>query len=112
MNTTVNNVKLWTIDGKIFVPKTGRPDMIKWYHDGLQHSGPERTSSTLRLHFEWPGVVEDVKRHIKKCSLCQKYKITGVKKYGKVPIVSEPQLVPPFNTVHVDMIGPWKIKFL
>ena len=39
--------------------------MIKWYHEGLQHSGPERTTSTLRLHFEWPGVVEDVKHHIK-----------------------------------------------
>ena len=71
-NIIVNSVKLWTINGKVFVPKEGRPDMLTWYHEGLQHSGPERTSSTLRLHFEWPGVVEDIKRRIKKCSICQK----------------------------------------
>ena len=71
--------------------------MIARYHKGLQHAGPERTTSTLQLHFEWPGMVEDIKRRIKKCSLCQKYKITGVKKYSKVPIVKEPQSILPYT---------------
>ena len=44
--------------------------------------------------------------------MCQKWKITGVKKYGKVPLPdSAESSVPPFHTVHVDMIGPWKVYF-
>ena len=81
--------------------------MIEWYHEMLQHSGAERTSSTIRQYFDWPGAVQEIKCYVKKCSVCQKYKITGIKKYGKIPYQSSEQFsVPPFHTIHVDMIGP------
>ena len=86
--------------------------MISWYHESLHHAGVQRTSSTLRQHFDWPGAVEDVKRHIFKCAVCQKSKISGVKKYGKILLIKDLEDVPPFHTVHCDMIGPWKVKFL
>ena len=78
----------------------------------LQHSGAERTSKTVQQHFDWPGAGEQIKKYIQRCSVCQKWKITGVKKYGKIPLPdSAESSVPPFHTVHVDMIGPWKVYF-
>ena len=38
-------------------------------------------------------------------------KITGVKKYGKIPMPNESEShIPPFRTVHVDMIRSWSVK--
>ena len=45
-----------------------------------------------------------------KCAACQKYNITGVNRYRKVSI--NPLIVSPFNTVHLNIIGPWTIRFL
>ena len=109
--TKVNGVLLYTIKGKVFVPKKGREPVVQWYHESLQHSGPERTSSTLRAHFDWPGAAEEVKRFVRKCDKCQKFKITGVKKYGKIPLLQEEESLTPFDVVHLDMIGPWGVKF-
>ena len=65
----------------------------------------------MQQYFDWPGAVEDVKRLMKHCHTCQKFKI--IKKCGKVPLVPEKEEVPPpFPTVHLDMIGSWTIKFV
>ena len=55
------------------------------------------------------GAIEDVKRYVTSAA-CQKYNITGVNRYRKVSI--NPLIVPPFNTVHLNIIGPWTIRFL
>ena len=102
--------KLWTMNGKIYVPEACRQSLVEWYHDNLRHSGTKRTSATIRQYFNWPGASTFIEHYVKKCGICQKYKITGAKKYGKIPPPDESQSsVPPFHTIHVDMIGPWKI---
>ena len=111
-NRFVSGVNLWTMNNKVYVAKECRQPLITWYHENLHHSGPQRTSSTLRQHFNWPGAVEDIKRHIIKSPICQKSRITGRKKYSKIPLIKDLQDVPPFHTIHLDMIGPWKVKFL
>ena len=104
--------QLWTFKGKVFVPRAARAPMVEWCHEKLQHAGPERTMKTIRQHFEWPGSVDQVKKYVKKCPKCQKFKLTGVKKYGKVPLPDEDDsYMLPFHTVQVDMIGPWSVKF-
>ena len=105
-------LKLWTYEDKIFVPKEARAPMIEWYHENLQHAGSERTAKTMRQHFNWPGAVEHIKKYIKKCPKCQMFKITGVKKYGKIPLPDNNDTdTIPFHTIQVDMIGPWSVKF-
>ena len=104
--------KLWMYNGKVFVPKEARAPMAEWFHENLLHAGPQRTSATMRQHFDWPGAVAQIEKYIKKCPKCQKCKLTGVKKYGKVPLLDEDEAdIPPFHTVQVDMIGPWSVKF-
>ena len=74
--------------------------MVEWYRENLQHAGPERTAKTIRQHFNWPGAVEQIKKYIKKCPKCQMFKLTGVKKYGKIPLPADNDSdFIPFHTV-------------
>ena len=52
---------------------------------------------------------DHIHKFVQKCPYCQAYKKTGVKKYGKLPIKDNISLAP-FDTVSVDLIGPWNIK--
>ena len=66
----------------------------------------------MRQNFKWPCSVEQIKRYIKKCPKCQKFKLTGIKKYGKVPLPDQDNsYTMPFHMVQVDMVGPWTVKF-
>ena len=111
----VQDTRLWTMldktsnEPKIFVPKKARKDIIDWFHTNLHHIGDERTQQTIKQHFAWPGLGEEVSRYIRKCPICQKKKKTGVKNYGKVPMSLDTSTAP-FDVVHLDMIGPWSIK--
>ena len=107
-----NGVTLFTFNSKVFVPRKGRKPMIQWYHESLQHSGAERTSSTMRTHFDWHGAAEEVKNYVKACEKCQKFKITGVKKYRKISLLQDKESLTPFDVVHLDMIGPWSVNFI
>ena len=44
------------------------------------------------------------------CQECQKNKVTGSKAYGAIPMLDDRQ-VGPWDTVHVDLVGPWKVHF-
>ena len=43
---------------------TLRLQALKGCHDDLEHLGIEKTLDLLRDHFYWPGMTEDVNRHI------------------------------------------------
>ena len=47
---------------------------------------------------------------VKECDQCQRNKLTGSKNYGKVPPTDD-KGVPPLDTVHVDLVGPWTVEF-
>ena len=47
----------------------------------------------------------DIADFVKKCPECQRFKITGKKKYGKLPL-SNFDRSKLWDVVHVDMIGP------
>ena len=51
---------------------------------------------------------QDIENFVHRCETCQKYKTTGIKKYGKLPLkdnVSQESL----DEVHMDLVGPWAI---
>ena len=55
-------------------------------------------------------MTKDVQKSVQHCDKCQKGKVTGIKNYGKIPIPDD-KVVDPWDTVHVDLLGQWKIKF-
>jgi transposase InsO family protein len=94
----------------VYVPRPIREKILHWYHDCLQHPGVRRMQATIKEHLYWPRIDQDIQTYVKNCSICQTYKITAVKKYGKIPLPRSPT-IKPWEEVHVDMIGPWTVHF-
>jgi transposase InsO family protein len=94
----------------IYVPVRLRATLLHWYHDCLQHPGVRRMQATIKQNLYWPGMDQAITAYVKTCALCQQYKITATKKYGKIPLPKSPT-VKPWEEVHVDMIGPWTVQF-
>jgi hypothetical protein len=93
-----------------YVPEALRSQLLQWYHITLQHPGIKRMQATVREHFYWPGIDAAVEQLVHACPICQQYKITAVKRYGKIPLpTTEPIL--PWEEVHVDLIGPWPVQY-
>ncbi len=94
----------------IYVPAVLRPTLLHWYHDYLQHPGVRRMQATMKEHLYWPGMDQAVAKYVKTCTVCQEFKITATKKYGKIPLPRSAE-TKPWEEVHVDMIGPWTVQF-
>ena len=94
-------------NGLIVIPKTLKKKVVEWYHTTLCHPGETRTEQTIRQHFYWKNLRDDVNNICSKCPTCQKTKRT-YKKYGHLPEkVAE---VTPWDKLCVDLIGPYTIK--
>jgi transposase InsO family protein len=94
----------------IYVPESMRTKLLHWYHDCLQHPGVRRMQATVKEHLYWPKIDQDIATYVKNCTICQSYKITAVKKYGKIPLPKS-TTIKPWEEVHVDMVGPWTVHF-
>ena len=71
------------------------------------HPGINRTEQTIRMHFTWPKLHDDVEKICKKCKTCQLTKKTKIK-YGHVP--PKEAEVTPWDTLCIDLIGPYTVK--
>jgi len=94
----------------IYIPAALRPAILQWYHTTLQHPGIKRMQATLHENLFWPGMDAAVKELVRTCATCQKCKLTAVKKYGKIPLPTH-QNVAAWEEVHVDLIGPWDVRY-
>ena len=47
----------------------------------------------------------DIERHVNTCDTYQKFKLTDIKKYGKLPL-KDNTAPDPLEDVQVDLIGP------
>jgi Integrase zinc binding domain len=78
--------------------------MVVWYHLMLCHPGMTRLEQTIRQHFWWKTLRDDVQ---KQCYICQRTKII-FNKYGTLTEnVAEAK---PWENPCVDMVGPYTIK--
>jgi transposase InsO family protein len=99
---------LLSFQGKILVPDSLQGRIIAWYHKYLAHPGMTRLEATIRTVFVWPGMQEQIKRHIGRCKECQLNK-GNAKKYGHLP-PKDMEAPEPWNRINVDLIGPWRVK--
>ena len=94
---------------RIVVPKKLQKRAADWYHTTLLHPGETRTEQTIAQHFYWLGLRTTVLDVCKKCDICQRTK-RDPKKYGLVPIKTAEAITrPPWHTLCIDLIGPYKI---
>ena len=81
---TIENIKVMTYRGKIYIPFVLQKRVVAWYHEYLAHPGMTRTEATIRQHCTWPRLRTDVEYFCKTCQKCQTYKKQR-KKYGHLP---------------------------
>src|SRR5210317_2612573 len=71
------------------------------------HPGITRMIKTIRQHFTWPKLDNDVEKICISCRTCQLTKKTK-KKYGHLP-PKEAEAIP-WDTLCIDLIGPYTVK--
>eukprot|EP00957_Ditylum_brightwellii_P029384 2221179-Ditylum_brightwellii.AAC.1 len=109
---TKRGVKLTTFDDKIWVPDKLTEGIVDWYHENFEHPGREGMINTVGKNFKWKGMMAQIKKLILEYKDCQRFKIMGMKKYDKIPLQEEEKdKTEPWQTVHVDTVGPWPVEF-
>ena len=98
-----NNVS--DVSYQLLVPKILRKEVIKTCHDApyAGHFGISKTLDKLKSLFHWYKMGEDVKLHVKNCTVCNRFK-----SLNKRPRAALQKYVvgSPMDRIGIDVIGP------
>ncbi len=89
---------------RIYIPSVPLDDMIRWNHILMGHCGATRLYDSIRVMFYHTSLKNRVDTY--NCKTCQKYSQQG-RAHGHLP--EREALLLPFEEVHIDLIGPWKV---
>lgn len=67
------------------------------------HAGVQRMISNIKKYYYWSGLTEDVKKFVRKCDSCQRYKFS---KPIKEPMMITSTAYTSFEKVYLDIVGP------
>ena len=107
--TIVENTYVLCKNGKIVIPKKLQYKAVAWYHHYLQHPGLTRLEETLKAVMYWPSMRNTVRKYVKTCKSCQ-VNTRKKQKYGKLPLPPKLAVDKPWDTLCVDLIGPYTLK--
>lgn len=87
---------------KTCVPKEMRENVLVEEHDDALHLGTDKTIAKIKKKYYWPNLANDVRSHIRKCSVCHESKPAN---HSQHPTVGSPRLASkPFQIIAVDFI--------
>ncbi|CAH2084482.1 unnamed protein product [Euphydryas editha] len=87
-----------------FIPKGHRLSLMRIFHDEHDHHGVDKTVDLIAKHFWFPGLRKFAQKYISHCLICLSHK--KVARAPLQPISSWEKPDTPFETVHVDTLGP------
>ncbi|KAJ0169644.1 hypothetical protein K1T71_014829 [Dendrolimus kikuchii] len=87
-----------------YIPKGHRLSLLRVFHDEHEHIGADKTYDLILKHFWFPGLKLFVQKYTSHCLICISKK--RVTRAPRQPITSWERSEIPFNTVHVDLLGP------
>ncbi|KAL7643866.1 UNVERIFIED_CONTAM: hypothetical protein RMT77_005872 [Armadillidium vulgare] len=102
-----DNLKIWcetsTSHPRPFLPKSSRLQICNNLHQ-MSHPGVKGSLRLIKTRYFWPCMDRDVRLFVRTCEQCQTSK---VHRYTKQPIT--PVEIPSsrFETVHIDIVGPF-----
>lgn len=90
---------------QLVIPLQERQSILHNYHDAATagHYGIDRTFSRIASRYYWPGMRNDITKHIGKYLACLRYKPSNMKPTGLVQTVASNQR---FEVLSVDLFGP------
>lgn len=94
-----------TLRWRLCVPETLRGQVLAEVHDNptAGHLGTNKSIQRLAARYFWPGWRKDVRNYVRKCEVCQRYKVEQQKPAGKLNF-RRPK--GPWYIVASDIIGP------
>ena len=108
MLRVIDDTEVLLYDNKrLVIPARLQSRIVQWYHHYLMHPGHTRLEETIAVSMYWRSLRTDVRRHVKKCDSCQRGKKRKVLYRHLPPKTAE---VKPWNSVCVDLIGPYTLK--
>ena len=84
---------------QLVLPATLRIQALKGCHDDLECLGIKRILDLLRDQFYWPGMTEDVTRHVRQCERCLRLKASP----SRAPMENT-EATYPMELVHMDYL--------
>ncbi|CAB0002844.1 unnamed protein product [Nesidiocoris tenuis] len=96
---------------KLVVPWNLRARILRECHDDLQsgHLGVAKTHWRIGRLYYWPGMYQDVIRHIRRCDVCQRVKPQNETPRG---LMYPRYLSKPWDIVSADLMGPFPCSSL
>ena len=84
---------------QLVLPKAFRKHALQGIYDDLGHLRIEWTTDLLRDHFYWPGMIDDMTKHVKQCERCLRFKALP----EKAPMENVDATYP-IELVHMDYL--------
>lgn len=99
---------LATSDGRVYVPKELREEVLFLNHDHklASHLGIAKTLARIVKRYFWPGLHAAVTAHVKACLTCAKYKSQGT---NRAPLQPLPLVEKVWGMMSLDILGPLPI---
>lgn len=87
-----------------FIPKGHRLSLLRAFHDEHEHIGADKTMDLILKHFWFPGLRQFVRKYVSHCLICLSHKRAPRAPLQNITSWEKPDV--PFDTVHVDALGP------
>ncbi|CAH2208553.1 jg1094, partial [Pararge aegeria aegeria] len=87
-----------------YVPKGHRLSLLRVFHDEHEHVGVDKTVDLILKHFWFPSLRQFVSKYVAHCLICISKKRVPRSPQQYITSWEKPDV--PFNTVHVDALGP------
>lgn len=91
-----------------YIPKGHRLSLLRVFHDEHEHIGADKTLDLILKHFWFPGLRQFVSKYVAHCLICLSKKRVPRAPLQNITSWDKPDM--PFNTVHVDALGPLPIS--
>ena len=86
----------------LILPEAWRDNVIQSHHESATgHQGAHGTTLTIRRHWWWPAMVDDVRDYVKHCEICTLARTTG--NALSQGTLSTYQAVTPLQTMAIDL---------
>lgn len=91
---------------KLCVPENLRARVLEENHDDVTagHLGVAKTIARISRLYYWPGMYRNIAHYVRRCQLCQKYKISQQRKTGQMHFTPVSK---PWEFVSSDFMGPF-----
>ena len=84
---------------QLVLPTTLRTQALKGCYNDLGYLGIERTLDLLRDQYYWPGMTDDMTRHIRQCERCLRFKASP----NRAPMENV-EATYPMELLHMDYL--------